>query len=101
MNRRTSRARDSGFGVRDSGFADHAVTPNSDSEPQIPNPKSRIPNPESRIPYLEPAVVVVRGESHTGCTNAPLPAESHTANRTHALPAASNGSVKCLVPNAV
>ena len=27
----------------------------------------------------------------TGCQNAPLPAESHTARRTHFLPAASNG----------
>src|SRR5438132_7315186 len=52
-----------------------------------------------RIAYLEPAVVVVLGANHTGWTNAPLPAESHTANRTHALPVASNGIARCLVPN--
>ena len=28
----------------------------------------------------------------TGCVNAPLPAESQTAKRTHFLPAASNGT---------
>src|SRR6185503_16556882 len=50
--------------------------------------------------YLEPAVgAAFGGATHTGCTNAPLPAESQTANRTHALPVASNGIAKCLVPN--
>src|SRR4051812_20904219 len=29
--------------------------------------------------------------TQTGCTNAPLPAESQIAKRTHCLPAASNG----------
>src|SRR5437899_2159559 len=46
------------------------------------------------------SVVVLGAFSHTGCTNAPLPAVSHTANRTHDLPVASNGIAKRLVPNA-
>src|SRR5206468_9977206 len=46
------------------------------------------------------AVVGVTGAfSHVGSTNPPLPAESHTANRTHDLPLASNGMAKCFVPN--
>ena len=36
-------------------------------------------------------VIVVYGFSFTGCTSAPLPAESHAAKRTHFFPAASNG----------
>ena len=46
------------------------------------------------------AVVGVTGAfSHVGSTNPPLPAESHTGNRTHDLPLASNGMAKCFVPN--
>src|SRR5262245_23545715 len=42
--------------------------------------------------YREPLVVcALFVPTHTGCTNAPLPAESHTANRTHCLPVASKG----------
>src|SRR5262249_59938527 len=44
-------------------------------------------------------VGVTFGVSQIGWTKAPLPAESQTANRTHALPAASNGIAKCFVPN--
>src|SRR5918996_3825378 len=39
--------------------------------------------------YLCPADVLVMVRSVTGCTNAPLPAESHTARRTHFLTAAN------------
>src|SRR5690242_1019479 len=35
----------------------------------------------------------------TGCVNAPLPAESQAAKRTHFLPAVSNGMRNCLLPN--
>src|SRR6185295_1826139 len=49
--------------------------------------------------HRDPAVVVVLCDTHDGCANAPLPALSHTANRTHALPVASNGIAKCFVPN--
>src|SRR5947199_4861432 len=49
--------------------------------------------------YRELVVCVTFGDSHTGCTNAPSPAESQTASRTHAFPAASNGIAKCFVPN--
>ena len=34
-----------------------------------------------------------------GWVNAPLPAESHTANRTHFLPVASNGTRNLWLPN--
>src|SRR5262245_63751612 len=50
--------------------------------------------------YRDPAVVVVLCDNHTGCTNAPLPAESHTAKRTHDLPVASNGIENFFEPNA-
>src|SRR5438445_804224 len=43
---------------------------------------------------------VAAGFSHTALTNPGSPAESHTASRTHALPVASNGIEKCLLPNA-
>src|SRR5580765_5951883 len=46
------------------------------------------------------SLVVFTAFSHTGCTNAPLPAVSHTAKRTHDLPVASNGIEKCFVPKA-
>src|SRR5262245_31252133 len=37
--------------------------------------------------------------SQTALTKPGLPAESHTANRTHDFPAASNGMEKRLLPN--
>src|SRR5437867_13418479 len=49
--------------------------------------------------HRELVVWVALGDNHTGWTKPPLPAESHTANRTHALPVASNGIAKCFVPN--
>ena len=50
--------------------------------------------------YLPGLVVCAAfGDTQTGCTNAPLPAESQTAKRTHDLPVASNGIAKCFVPN--
>ena len=42
-----------------------------------------------------------RGFNQIGWTNAPLPAESQAANRTQALPFASNGMLKRFVPNAL
>ena len=43
--------------------------------------------------------VVVDAWSQTGWTNAPLPAESQTENRTHDLPVASNGISNSFEPN--
>jgi len=52
--------------------------------------------------YCEGADVVgLAASSQTGWTKAPLPAESQIANRTHFLPAASNGRAKRLVPSGV
>src|SRR5436190_18722544 len=39
-------------------------------------------------------------DRRTGCVNAPLAATSHAEMRTQSLPLASNGMLKCLVPNA-
>src|SRR5262245_42231152 len=46
------------------------------------------------------AVVRDADASQIGWTNAPLPAESHTAKRTHALPVASNGIENFFAPKA-
>src|SRR5690242_21801054 len=43
---------------------------------------------------------VIHGCRCTGCVNAPLPAESQTAKRTHFLPAASKGILNFLEPKA-
>src|SRR5262249_2957593 len=48
--------------------------------------------------YCPLAVLVFDGVSQIGCTNAPSPAESHTANRTHAFPVGSNGIANFFVP---
>src|SRR5205814_8500089 len=45
-------------------------------------------------------VVLVSLLTQIGWTNAPVPAESHTAKRTHALPAGSNGIANFFAPNA-
>ena len=48
--------------------------------------------------HRDPAVVGGCAVSHCGWTNAPLPAESHAANRTQTLPVASKGIENFLVP---
>ena len=47
-----------------------------------------------------PHFVTLASASHCGCVNAPLPATSHIAKRTHFLPVASNGIDSFFEPNA-
>src|SRR5262245_40678749 len=56
-------------------------------------------SPRDADTHRDAVVDVTDGFNQTGSTKAPSPAESHTANRTHDLPLASNGIVKRFVPN--
>src|SRR5262245_25078583 len=70
----------------------------NDSRLQAPGrkPGARSLKPDAEADQFVVFVVF----SQSGCTNAPSPAESHAANRTHAFPVASNGIENFFAPNA-